>query len=396
MHFSDTHLGRIKYGISESRQDYINAFYEVIELSKEEKPDIIIHSGDLFDNKTPDPLIMRDVFSKIIEVSKDMKFLIIPGNHDFSARTRLSPISILTLSSDNIKVVEHRDILNSDGTINVEKLKFSFDGINFYLLPYFHNSDVLRRVFPQILESINVSEINFLVMHQIVDQEALYKKLKNKSLIQVDIPIEDLKLFDFVFLGHFHMPYLNENLKFGYAGSTEALSYDEYEYDDNGFIKDNTKKRVFIYEILNKFEIKKKYLILKTPRKYIKVELKDPSIQDIENNLKNLEDKEAILILKIDELNSEILPELKSILSRFKEKKKFYHIKDNVSVIKPTIQFGSSLSYVQDCERIKLGDYYELIKRIELECENFEDKNDRQERIKRMLEESYDIKKYQN
>ncbi|MEO0151568.1 MAG: DNA repair exonuclease, partial [candidate division WOR-3 bacterium] len=208
LHFSDTHLGAKRYGLNESYNDFNKAFDEVIKYIDELKPDIVIHSGDLFDKSKPTPLTLREAFSKIIKVSKQVPFLIIPGNHDFSVSIGISPISLLSIDNDKIKVTEQRDIFEN-GRINVEKIKFQFDGINFFLIPYFHNSGVLRNCIDQILDSLNPNEINLLILHQIVSQEVLRRK--NKVFSNVDIPFENLESFDFVFLGHFHSPLFLNN-----------------------------------------------------------------------------------------------------------------------------------------------------------------------------------------
>lgn len=292
------------------------------------------------------------------ELSKKFKILITPGNHDFKARIGLSPISIF--ENGNIKVVEMRDIFQNEKA-NIEKLKFSYNGINFYLLPYFSNRQILRDTMFEILENLENSEINFLVLHQIIDEETS----RQKAGI-IDIPFENLRNFDFIFLGHFHTPKIKE--KFAYVGSSEALKYDEYEYDENGFIKQKTKKRIILYEVLNKNNIKKDEILLKTPREYIKIEFDDPTIEEIENKLKNYEDSEKILILKINNANYNITIELNSLLNKLK----FYHIEKTITSFKQ-IQFQNfkvinNNNYKQEI----LGNYYEIVMKI-IENQNIND-----------------------
>ncbi len=376
LHFSDTHLGATRYSIRQSYFDFINAFKEVVNLIFEIEPDIVIHSGDLFDSKRPDSLIMRIAFSEILKISKRFPFLIIPGNHEISVNTGLSPISILSNISDHVKVVEQRDIIESkENNENfIQKLKFHFNGINFYLLPYLGNKKLLREIVDEILNDLNTSYINFLVLHQIVDEETS----RSKGRMDIDIPIENLLAFDFIFLGHFHIPKIRRN--FAYAGSTEALRYDEYEYDEKGFIKENSKKQIVVYNVLNKQDIKKEKFILKSPREFLKLEFNEPQITEIENVLRNYENPNKILILKLNNIEPSISIELKRLLSNFN----FYYIHSDINF--KTFEYGKfEFNESKDYRKEILGEYYEDILKIMNEFDDDENDKVQMEEIIRSL-----------
>jgi exonuclease SbcD len=370
LHISDNHLGAIKYRKNETYNDFLKVFEEIFQLAFEYNPDIIIHSGDLFDRDRPESIALKFAFEKFSELSKKFKILVTPGNHDFKARIGLSPISVF--ENENVKVVEMNRIFK-DGKINVEELKFSYNGINFYLLPYFSNRQILKDTISEILQDLETSEINFLVLHQIIDEETS----RQKSGI-IDIPFERLKDFDFIFLGHFHTPKIRE--KFAYVGSSEALKYDEYEYDENGFIKQKTRKRIILYEVLDKNNIRKEEIFLKTPREYIKIEFDDPTIGEIENKLKNYEDNQKILILKINNASYDIIPELNSLLNNLK----FYHIEKIITSFK---QFQSQNFKItnDNYKQEILGNYYEIVMEI-IENINLNDVEKKKEDIEKDIE----------
>ncbi|MEM2850046.1 MAG: metallophosphoesterase, partial [Candidatus Bathyarchaeia archaeon] len=52
-HVSDTHLGRRQYNLDERENDIYDVFNEIVERILEERVDVFIHSGDLFDSPTP-------------------------------------------------------------------------------------------------------------------------------------------------------------------------------------------------------------------------------------------------------------------------------------------------------------------------------------------------------
>ena len=367
LHISDNHLGAIKYRKNETYNDFLKVFDEIFKLAFDYNPDIIIHSGDLFHKDRPESITLKFAFDKFLELSKKFKILIIPGNHDFKARVGLSPISIF--ENGNIKVVEMRDIFKED-KVDVQKLKFCYNGINFYLIPYFSDRQLLRDSIFEILTDLKDSEINFIVLHQIIDEETS----RQKAGI-IDIPFENLKNFDFIFLGHFHTPKVKE--KFAYVGSSEAIKYDEYEYDENGFIKQKTKKRIILYEVLGKSNIKKEEILLKTPREYIKIEFDDPTINEIENKLKNYEDNEKILILKISNANHNITIELNSLLSKLK----FYHVEKIITSFKQNQIQNLKIINTNNYKQEILGKYYEIVMKI-IENQNIIDLENEKEQEK--------------
>ena len=52
-HMADTHLGHRQYGIEEREDDLYEAFKNVIDDMIERDVDVVLHSGDLFQNPKP-------------------------------------------------------------------------------------------------------------------------------------------------------------------------------------------------------------------------------------------------------------------------------------------------------------------------------------------------------
>ena len=49
IHMADTHLGYRQYGLSERENDFFEVFDQAIEEVVHERPEFVIHSGDLFE-----------------------------------------------------------------------------------------------------------------------------------------------------------------------------------------------------------------------------------------------------------------------------------------------------------------------------------------------------------
>ncbi|RLF47403.1 MAG: exonuclease SbcCD subunit D, partial [Thermoplasmata archaeon] len=59
LHVADTHIGYSAYhkvnesGLNQREVDVYNAFEQFVDYAVEKKPDLIVHSGDLFDTVRP-------------------------------------------------------------------------------------------------------------------------------------------------------------------------------------------------------------------------------------------------------------------------------------------------------------------------------------------------------
>ena len=89
IHLSDTHLGYSTYrkitndNINQREMDNYNSFKQVIDYIIKSKPDIVLHSGDLFDSVRPNNRAITFSIKQILRLSRyKIPFLIISGNHE--------------------------------------------------------------------------------------------------------------------------------------------------------------------------------------------------------------------------------------------------------------------------------------------------------------------------
>ena len=89
IHFSDTHLGFSDYtridsntGINQREQDFYNTWNEVIDAILANKPDTVIHAGDLFHTTRPTNRAIAVALEGIQKISNaGIPFVLISGNH---------------------------------------------------------------------------------------------------------------------------------------------------------------------------------------------------------------------------------------------------------------------------------------------------------------------------
>lgn len=83
LHVSDTHLGKAQYGSDVRRDDYSRAFQVAIDIAIEEDVCAVIHTGDLFDSRTPSTKAVSDAFEAVKRLDdEDIMFLGVVGNHE--------------------------------------------------------------------------------------------------------------------------------------------------------------------------------------------------------------------------------------------------------------------------------------------------------------------------
>ena len=95
-HIADTHLGYRQYGLFEREIDFYNHFNILIDKIIEEKPDFLIHSGDLFESSRPPTKALLTVQENFLKLKEEnIPVYAIAGNHDIVMRKNALPPQVL-------------------------------------------------------------------------------------------------------------------------------------------------------------------------------------------------------------------------------------------------------------------------------------------------------------
>ena len=254
-HLADLHIGKrlYEYSLVENQKDILN---KIVELVKANCVDGVVISGDIYDKSVPpvDAVEIMDDFLSALS-SLEIFIIIIGGNHDSVAR--------LSFAS---KILEKNNVYISpvfNG--NVEKIEMTdkFGRINFYLLPYIRPVNVRRayedfegETFTEalkfVMDKINpdTSIRNVLVSHQFVtgaqksDSEEIYVGGSENVAYTL---FDD---FDYVALGHLHMPQAVGRETVRYAGTPLKYSFSEISHKKSMTIVDIREKGKVEIEVI--------------------------------------------------------------------------------------------------------------------------------------------------
>lgn len=246
IHTGDWHIGKIvnEFSMIEDQKFYLD---RLIELLEEEKPDVFIIAGDIYDRSVPPAEaveLLDNVLSKII-LELNIPVLAISGNHDSPER--------LSFGS---KLLKDKG-LYIEGMFNKEIKKVTiedeFGNVNFYLLPYVDPAklrlvykidhirtydDAMKFLIGELEKDINRDERNVLITHgyvtfNIEDNEnkgdlELSDSERPLSIGGTDlIDGKNFDLFNYVALGHLHGPQKVGGNRIRYSGSLLKYSISE-------------------------------------------------------------------------------------------------------------------------------------------------------------------------
>ena len=231
IHIADTHLGLAAFnrldpesGMNLREKQVYDNFLKAIDEIIQQKPDVLVHAGDLFDTVKPKTRAYTTVLAALDRLQEaNIPLVIIAGNHSM-AKTRYttSPYEVLTYHPAQI----------------IAAYKYKYERIEigdtvFHLIPNMLKPEDYRKAFNEV--EISASHHNVLVTH------GLASTIKDKRLMEVAEHELDSTIlsdqFDYIALGHYHRQcQITDNA--WYSGSTEYLTYGEIADTKGGLLVD--------------------------------------------------------------------------------------------------------------------------------------------------------------
>ena len=230
VHLSDTHLGYSAYnktdpdtGINQREADVYSAFNEIIEYILKTKPDLVIHSGDLFDSVRPSNRAIHEAFRQLVRLSRaEIPTVIISGNHSTPRHKATGSIFRLLEFLEYIYPV-----------FEGEYKALEIGDVKIHAIPHPYNEEMFEKNFSKSKLKVDKNfSYNILVTHATVIGVTGFAGAEFKEL---SIPPSVLsKEFDYIALGHLHK-FIKVTDNTYYAGSPERLGFGESNYN-KGFL----------------------------------------------------------------------------------------------------------------------------------------------------------------
>jgi len=254
VHAADLHLGYSQYGLEARRQDFDDAFKELVEKAIELKPDFMIIAGDLFHQPRPSNHTLENTIRSFKRL-KDagIPVLTVDGSHDSAPNTITST---LLYPLDSAGLIIH--LPRHQGACWSKK-----DCCYVYGIPTYHNRHKTQEALPKFMAenqpTPKAGVANIFVFHGAVDLPNV------KGPFEAEILPEELpRGFCYYAAGHVHERFVC-NFKDGilvYSGCIETVGYDEAKYP----------KGFFHVKVNEKGEASPEPIELSSPRRFVLVE----------------------------------------------------------------------------------------------------------------------------
>lgn len=258
LHLADLHIGKIvlEQSMLEDQKYMLN---QIVEKIKEEKIELVLISGDVYDRSVPPPdaVTCLSNFLKVLIKDLKLKVCMIAGNHD--SKERLGFGSEI-FADDGLFISA-----NYNGSLDKVELEDEYGKINVYMLPYikpvevrgffeekeistYH--DAVKAVIEK--EEINKNERNIILSHQFVTAGNEEPERSDSETLTLggteNVDVSCYKDFDYVALGHIHGPqrigrdtarYAGTMLKYSFSEVNQKKSLAVIEFKEKEFLDIN-------------------------------------------------------------------------------------------------------------------------------------------------------------
>jgi exonuclease SbcD len=237
VHIADTHLGLAAFnridpesGMNMRERLIYENFLEAIEVIIRQRPDAIVHAGDLFDRVKPKTRAYTTVLEALERLGEEgIPFVVIAGNHSMpKTRYTSSPLEVLEY---------HQAEVHAAYRYRYEPVELG-DTV-FHLIPNMLRAGDYVEAYHEI--DLSPDHHNVLVTHGLV---STLNDFRLRTVAEHELQADMLSSgFDYIALGHFHgQRQVADNA--WYSGSLEYCTYGELPDVKGGLVVDTGSGRV--------------------------------------------------------------------------------------------------------------------------------------------------------
>ena len=212
----DAHLGRSYYpfttdgGVNQREFDFERSFEAAVDLALDQKPDLIIWLGDVFDHPRPTYRSFR-VAQRALARIRDhgLPAVVISGNHDTPRLPGTgSPYSALADSFPEMHFA-HR----------LAYERFELPGLVVHAVPQMLTAEAALDALDEAADQRSATATNLLITHPRLTQ----LQPRHADINEIEVDASRLQA-DLVLLGHYHT-HARVTDRMWYAGSTDTFSF---------------------------------------------------------------------------------------------------------------------------------------------------------------------------
>jgi len=222
IHCSDTHLGYSDYhkinaqtGINQREQDFYNSWNFLVEDILQQKPDFVVHAGDLFHTTRPTNRAIAVALEGIQKVSDaGIPFVLISGNHS-TPKIRATGSIFESISL----------FPNVYAAYQGKYQKFQVRDCAIHCVPHCSLTEELQAAFDEI-KTDKHAKYQLLLTHGSWAGQASFSMGEFNEQKLPDVELVSKVPFDYIALGHYHK-HIKIKPTVIYSGSTERTSFNE-------------------------------------------------------------------------------------------------------------------------------------------------------------------------
>lgn len=239
LHTGDWHIGKLVHGIhmTEDQRYILNG---LIALIDQEKPDVLVIAGDIYDRSIPpvEAVELLDETLSTILMAYKIPVIAIAGNHDSPDRLGFAS----KIMKDNGLFIK--------GKLEIEPtpivLEDEFGPVHFYVVPYTEpavvrhqlkeesikdHDSAMKAILDRIECTMDKAVRNVCVTHGFITGTESLETSESERPLSIGgtdvVNVDYFKGFDYTALGHLHRPQKVKSDRVRYSGSLMKYSFSE-------------------------------------------------------------------------------------------------------------------------------------------------------------------------
>ena len=210
LHTADLHLGQVIYQNYDRSDEHHHFFLQLEQWCKEEQPDVLLVSGDVFDLQQPSAAVKKaftDYFVQLHSVCPRMHIVITAGNHDSASRIQADSSVWKLANAHLIGIPPASDSLSKTDDWQHQYI-IKLDSGYIVALPYMtgERRDIIQSILDKVAEDNTLGLPVVMMAHQAVTGLDITGHNFDIGTLKTLATDSMGNGFDYLALGHIHKP----------------------------------------------------------------------------------------------------------------------------------------------------------------------------------------------